>query len=97
MDGHKFGYTNKRIFLLINKALEGKGKKQAGAYYESRCPNGDEKPEGFIRLLDQCNWDSIRITRSRVELNDMKMEPKQEWSSFFSLWSSRLTESKSDN
>lgn len=97
MDWHTFGYTNKRAFLLIYKALEGKAKKQAGAYYESGGPNGNEDPEGFIRFLDQSNWDSTRIARSRAELNEMKMGQKQKWSSFFSLWSSKLTESKGDN
>lgn len=97
MDWHKFGYTNKRAFLLIYKALEGKAKKRAGAYNESGGPNGDEDPERFIRFLDQSNWDSTRIARSRAELNEMKIGPKQKWSSFFSSWSSKLTESKGDN
>lgn len=97
MDWNTFGYTNKMAFLLIYKALDGRAKKQAGAHYESGGPDGLEDPEGFIKFLDQTNWDTTRVARARTELNALKMGPKQRWSSFFSMWTNKLTESRGDN
>lgn len=97
MNWNTFGYSNKIAFLLIYKALEGKAKRQAGAYYESGGKDGIEDPEGFIRFLDQSNWDATRIARARNELSNLKMGNKQKWSSFFSIWSNKLTESQGDN
>lgn len=97
MDWNTFGYTNKRAFLLIFNALDGKAIKQARAYYKSGGQDGKEDPEYFILFLDQGNWDGTRIARARTELTNMKMGNKQKWSVFFSAWTNKLTESQGDN
>lgn len=97
MDWNTFGYTNSRAFLMIYKALEGRAQRQAAAYFESGGLGGKEEPEEFIKFLDRSNWDTTRIVRARGELNRMKMGKNQEWSSFFSMWANKLTESHGDN
>lgn len=47
MDWNTFAYTNKRAFLLIYKALDGKAKKQAGAHYESGGSDDREDPKNI--------------------------------------------------
>lgn len=92
MDWNTFGYTDSRVFLMIYKALEGKAQRQASAFFESGGPDGEEKPEDFIRFLDRSNWDTTRIVRARNQLNRMKMGLHQRWNSFFPLWENKLTE-----
>ena len=97
MDWKMFGYTNSRVFLMIYKALEGKAQRQAGAYLEFGGLNGKERPEDFVEFLDRSNWDPTRVTRARNELNKMKMDIRQRWSSFFPLWANKLTEAQGEN
>ncbi|KAI0996109.1 hypothetical protein K3495_g12073, partial [Podosphaera aphanis] len=96
MDWNTFEYTDSYVFLKIYEALDGKAQKQAAAYFESGGLRGEERPEDFIAFLDRSNWDPTRITRARGELNEMKMGPKQRWSTFFPLWANKLTEANGD-
>ncbi|KAI0990897.1 hypothetical protein K3495_g17290, partial [Podosphaera aphanis] len=77
LDWNTFEYTDSYVFLKIYESLEGKAQRQAGAYFEAGGLNGEEKPEDFIAFLDRSNWDTTRLARSRAELNDMKMGPRQ--------------------
>lgn len=97
IDWNTFKYTNARVFLMIYKALEGKAQKQASPFFESGGIRGTERPEDFIAFLDRGNWDQTRVSRARSELNDMKMGPKQKWSSFYPQWANKLTEALGDN
>lgn len=97
MDWLTFGYTDSRVFLMIYKALEGKAQKRAAAYFESGGLQGKETPEDFIKFLDRGNWDQTRMVRAKAELYEMKMGPKQSWSSFYHSWANKLTEASGDN
>lgn len=97
LDWNTFGYTDSRVFLMIYKSLEGKAQRQTASYFEAGGEGGKENPEDFIRFLDRSNWDPTRIVRARGELNRMRMGNKQEWNSFFSAWTNKLTEAHGDN
>lgn len=96
IDWNTFKYTDSRVFLMIYKSLEGKAQRQAASYFESGGVGGRERPEDFIEFLDRGNWDQTRISRAKLELNDMKMGLKQKWSSFYSQWANKLTEAWGD-
>lgn len=96
IDWKTFEYTNSRVFLMIYKALEGKALKQASPFFESGGVDGKERPEDFIEFLDRGNWDQTRVARARSELNEMKMGPRQRWSTFYSQWVNKLTEALGD-
>lgn len=95
-DWNTFRYDNSYVFLSIYNALEGKAKRQAGAFFESGGRDGRQDPEEFIAFLDRISWDPNKINRARSELSELKMGSKQQWASFFSQWANKLTEANGD-